>query len=38
MTDMIAKMIRQFGVQRSVVLNWDDGMGKKNNANKMLLL
>jgi len=36
MTDMIARMTRQFGLQRSVVLNWDDG--KKNNADKMQLL
>jgi len=24
-TDMIDRMTRQFGLQRSVVLNWDDG-------------
>lgn len=39
MTDMIARMTRQFGLQKSVVLNWDDGMvEKKPNANKMQLL
>lgn len=27
MTDMIARMIRQFGLQRSVALNWDDDTG-----------
>lgn len=39
MTDMIARTTRQFGLPKSVVLNWDDGMVEKNNnANKMQLL